>query len=113
MPMTLAVTRNAAPRVRGFLASVMLEVAPGVYTAPRMTKAVRQRVQRVMLDWIDDFPADSGLLLAWPDTHAPSGQALWIIGDTKTTLVDHDGVIMARKALSKPLRSALAHDGIS
>ena len=28
--MTLVVTRNALERTRGFLASVMLEVAPGV-----------------------------------------------------------------------------------
>ena len=112
MPMTIAVTRNAAPRVRGFLASVMLEVAPGVYTAPRMTKAVRQRVQRVILDWVEHFPIDSGMLLAWPDANEPCGQGLWIVGDPKTTLVDHDGVVLAQKALSKELHRSLTSDGI-
>jgi hypothetical protein len=31
----------------GFLTSVMLEIAPGVYTAPCMSEAVRERVLAV------------------------------------------------------------------
>ena len=42
--MTVVVTRNVPGRYRGFLASCMLEVAPGVYTNPGMTRAVRERV---------------------------------------------------------------------
>lgn len=34
MPMTVVVTRDVPDRFRGFLVSVMLEIAPGVYTAP-------------------------------------------------------------------------------
>ncbi len=113
MPMTLAVTRNAAPRVRGFLASVMLEVAPGVYTAPRMTKAVRQRVQRVLVGWEDSFGLDAGVLLTWPDAAEPCGQGLWILGDAPTALSDHDGVPLARKALSKAMRGALEKEGLA
>lgn len=112
MPMTVAVTRNAAPRVRGFLASIMLEVAPGVYTAPRMTKAVRERVQRVLLDWDECFGRDSGVLLTWPDAAEPCGQGLWILGDAPTALKDHDGVALARKSLSETMRGSLENDGI-
>ena len=36
--MTVVVTVNVESRYRGFLASVMLEIAPGVYTGPRMTR---------------------------------------------------------------------------
>jgi len=39
MPMTVVATRNVAPRVRGFLASVMCEVAPGVYQTRGMDLA--------------------------------------------------------------------------
>ena len=49
--MTVVVTRNVVDRFRGFLASCMLEVAPGVYTAPRMNAAVRNRVWLVMEEW--------------------------------------------------------------
>lgn len=38
MPMTVIVTRDVAQRFRGFLSSVMLEIAPGVYTSPTMTR---------------------------------------------------------------------------
>ncbi|NJN36487.1 MAG: hypothetical protein HC794_04785 [Nitrospiraceae bacterium] len=33
-------SRNAPGRYRGFLASCMLELAPGVYTSPQMSEAV-------------------------------------------------------------------------
>ena len=48
MTMTLVVTRNVPERFRGFLASVMCEVTLGVYTAPKMTPGVRDRVWKVM-----------------------------------------------------------------
>lgn len=48
--MTLAVTRDVAARFRGFLASCMLEIAPGVYTSPKMNRAVRERVWSVVQD---------------------------------------------------------------
>lgn len=111
MPMTVAVTRNVPPRVRGFLASVMLEVAPGVYTAPRMTVAVRRRVRQVLFDWEDYFGHDAGVLLTWPDANAPCGQGLWILGDPPVELVEHDGVVLSHKPLSKELRRSLEKDG--
>ena len=38
MPMTVVVTRDVEARYRGFLASVMLEVAPGVYVSPNLSR---------------------------------------------------------------------------
>ena len=49
--MTVVVTVNVAARYRGFLASAMLEIAPGVYTAPRMTSGIRERVWAVLATW--------------------------------------------------------------
>ena len=40
--MTIVVTVNVEARYRGFLASTMLEIAPGVYTSPRMTSGIRE-----------------------------------------------------------------------
>ena len=56
MPLTMVVTRNVEARYRGFLTSLMLEVAPGVYVAPDMTKAVRTRVWYVLKDWWATLP---------------------------------------------------------
>ena len=52
MPMCVIVTRDVPARVRGFLASCMLEIAPGVYTTPFVSPAragmdrSRNRVRR-------------------------------------------------------------------
>ena len=46
--MTIVVTVNVEGRYRGFLASAMLEIAPGVYTAPMMTSGIRDRIWDVL-----------------------------------------------------------------
>lgn len=40
MALVTIVTRDVAERFRGFLASVMLEVAPCTYVSPRMSKEI-------------------------------------------------------------------------
>lgn len=99
MDMTVVVTRNAPERYRGFLASCMLEIAPGVYTSPRMNDGVRERVWEVCLGWGGSLPTDGGVLLTWRDAAAPSGQGLRVIGWAKADIVDHDGVWLARTDL--------------
>ena len=42
--MTVVVTRDVESRYRGFLASAMLEVAPGVYVSPDLSNGVRERI---------------------------------------------------------------------
>ena len=49
--MTVVVTVNVEARYRGFLASAMLEIAPGVYTSPQMTNGIRERVWDVVSRW--------------------------------------------------------------
>ena len=101
MPMTIVVTRNAPDRVRGFLASCMLEIAPGVYTSPRMTKSVRTRVFNVLSDWYGEY--NFGLLMTWPDRREAGGQGIWILGAPKTELYEHDGLHLVKHSLSKKL----------
>ena len=49
--MTVVVTVNVEARYRGFLASAMLEIAPGVYTSPQMTSGIRERTWDVLARW--------------------------------------------------------------
>ena len=44
MPMCVIVTRDVENRYRGFLGSVMLEIAPGVYAYPRLNVKVRKQI---------------------------------------------------------------------
>lgn len=98
MPMTVVVTRNAQPRIRGFLASCMCEIAPGVYTAPRMTKGVRQRVWAVLNDWFTPTN-DTAIVITWPDPALPGGQGVSTLGLPAKELCDHNGVFLVRRRL--------------
>jgi len=99
MAMTVVVTRNAAGRVRGFLTSCMCEIAPGVYTAPRMTEALRDRIWDVMTDWFEG--GDSAIMMTWPDPSVPGGQGLRALGVPRTEVVDHHGIFLARRELNE------------
>jgi len=100
MSMTVAVTRNLPGRFRGFLASCMLEVAPGVYISPSLKKAVRERIWRVMQKWATLVPEDGGLLLLWRDREAPSGLSLRTLGWPKQDIVNHEGLWLTMRALT-------------
>lgn len=100
MPMTIVVTRNVPDRFRGFLASCMCEIAPGVYTAPRMTRSVRDRVWGVMQEWWQDVE-EQAVLMTWPDPKRTGGQQVRALGLPRQDLEDHHGVFLARREIDE------------
>jgi CRISPR-associated protein Cas2 len=88
--MVVVVTRDVADRFRGFLASAMLEIAPGVYTAPRMTKGVRERVWAVLADWHAQL-GGGAILMTWSDQSEPCGQGVRTRGLPRRIFVELDG----------------------
>ena len=98
MAMTVVVTRNASDRVRGFLASCMCEVAPGVYTSPRMNPGIRERIWSVLTSW-EVGRHDDSALMTWADS-SPGGQALLVLGIPEVKLFEHDGVQLAARSIS-------------
>lgn len=99
MSMTVVVTRNVPDRYRGFLASCMLEVAPGVYTSPDMTDGVRERVWTVCCEWAAVLPDDGGVVMTWREPSQPSGQALRVLGWPQKEIVELDGVWLDKASL--------------
>lgn len=99
MPMTVVVTRNLPDRFRGFLASCMCEITSGVYCAPRMSAAVRNRVWAVLSDWFE-ASSDRALVMTWPDRSLPGGQAIQTLGVPRTELAEHHGIFLAKRELS-------------
>lgn len=93
MAMTVIVTRDVAPRFRGFLASVMLEIAPGVYTSPRLSAGVRDRVWEVMEAWFDALGGGS-IVMTWRDVAAPGGQGIRVLGLPPRRLAEVDGALL-------------------
>ena len=95
MPLVVIVTRDVADRFRGFLASVMLEIAPAVYVSPRMSKGVRERTWRVLAQWHDSEPRGS-VVMIWRDNNETGGVGLAHLGDPPKELVEMDGMWVAR-----------------
>ena len=94
--MTVIVTRNVSDRIRGFLSSSMLELAPGVYSGARLSPAVRDRIWRVLEDW---FAAENeaSVVMVWAEPRLPGGQDVKLLGAPPVALVELDGIILTRR----------------
>jgi CRISPR-associated protein Cas2 len=103
MAMTVVITRNVAARYRGFLASCMLEIAPGVYTAPRLNTGVRERIWAVCEEWFDTL-GDGSVVMTWRDGRRPGGQGVLTLGVPPKDLWDHEGFLLSRGTLPKDMR---------
>jgi CRISPR-associated protein Cas2 len=101
MSMTVIVTRNVSDRIRGFLASSMLELAPGVYSSPRQSAAVRDRVWQVLEDGFQ-YELEASIVMVWQEPHMPGGQAVRVLGLPPIEFVAADGIVLSRRATSSP-----------
>ena len=93
--MTVVVTVNVEARYRGFLASVMLEIAPGVYTSPRMTSGIRDRIWDVLSRWYD-ASGRGAIVMTWSDSEAVGEQRIRLLGEAPKAIVDADGVYLVK-----------------
>lgn len=96
MSMTVVVTRNVSDRMRGFLASSMLEIGPGIYSAPRISPAVRNRIWLVLEDWFDEHQ-ETSVVMVWYDSQKPGGQSVRTLGAPPVELEEVDGLVLARR----------------
>ena len=93
--MTVIVTTNVEARYRGFLASAMLEIAPGVYTSPNMTSGIRDRIWEVLSEWYAQLGQGS-IVMTWRSPSAVSGQEIRTLGEAPKEIVDADGVYLVK-----------------
>ena len=96
MPMTVIVTRDVESRYRGFLASAMLEIAPGVYVAPDLSAGVRERVWAVLAGWFTAL-GNGAIAMIWRDNGCAGGLALRHLGDPPKDIWDADGVLLVKR----------------
>lgn len=104
MALVMIVIRDVPTRFHGFLSSVMLEVAPNIFVAPRMSPGVRGRVWKVVTDW--HFHEKQGsLVMVWRDLTAIGGIGVAHLGDPPRELVEADGMWLVRR-LTTPVTNA-------
>ena len=101
MSLCIVVTRDVEMRYRGFLGSMMLELAPGFYVGPRLSKGVRERVWDVLSDWHAALQSGS-ITMAWRDTSAPGGLRVLSLGEPPKHLVEHEGSLLVRRPVRQP-----------
>ena len=96
MPMCVVVTRDVPSRFRGFLASCMLEIAPGVYTQPDMSAGVRERIWSVLDDWWTVYRQGS-VVMTWAAPGAARRQGVLTLGEPPMDLIEYDGLHIVRR----------------
>ena len=93
--MTVVVTVNVEAQYRGFLASTMLEIAPGVYTSPRMTSGIRDRVWDVLTRWHLES-GQGAIVMTWREPTSVGEQRILTLGEAPKDIVDADGVYLVK-----------------
>lgn len=92
----MVITRDVEARYRGFLTSVMLEVAPGVYVAPDLSAGVRERVWTVMTTWFEAL-GRGAVVMIWRDAKAVGSLRMEALGTPPKEIVDADGVLLVKR----------------
>ena len=93
--MIVIVTVNVEARYRGFLASAMLEIAPGVYTSPNMTSGIRDRIWDVLRRWYYEL-RQGAIVMTWRDPSGVGDQQIRTLGEVPKEIVDADGVFLVK-----------------
>ncbi len=96
MPIAIIVTRNVEGRYRGFLTSIMLEVAAGVYVAPDLSAGVRTRVWNVLSTWWGALRKGS-IVMVWRDRQASGSLRIETLGEPPKEIADSDGVLLVKR----------------
>lgn len=98
MALVMIVTADVADRFRGYLGSMMLEVAPTVYISPRMNPGVRSRTWTVLSAWHAAEPRGS-LVMVWRDISETGGVGIATLGTPPRELIEIDGLWLVRRPL--------------
>ena len=98
MTLAVIVTRDVEARYRGFLGSVMLEVAPTVYVHPNLSVGVRERIWAVLEDWYATL-RHGAIVLVWHDPAELGRLGIRVLGLSPRALQEIDGLFAVKREL--------------
>lgn len=90
----VVVTKNASDRLRGFLASVMLEIDAGVYVTNNESPTVRDKIWAVINEWTS---TDGSAVLVYRNAALPGKLSVLEIGHQAVTLTMVDGLLVSHR----------------
>lgn len=93
MALTVLITRDVEDRYRGFLASAMLEVAPGVYASSNLSHRAREQIWNVLTQWHAQL-GRGAITLIYPDRQEDGGMTVRSLGSPPRQPVRLDGVLL-------------------
>jgi len=96
MALTIVITRDVEARYRGFLTSIMLEVAPGAYVSPDISAGVRERLWHVLSSWWHEL-GRGVIVLIWRDKEATGDLRIETLGEPPKKIVDADGILLVKR----------------
>lgn len=96
MSLTVVITRDVEERYRGFLSSVLLEAAPGVYVSRALTTRARDDIWRVVRDWHMHLQRGSVTML-FSDNKEDGGIAVRSAGVPSRRPVRLDGTLLMHR----------------
>lgn len=99
MALTVLITRDVEDRYRGFIASAMLELSPGVYASPSLSARARDKIWSILSDWHSQLGHGS-LVLLYPDRQSDGGLAVRHLGAPPRQAVRIDGVLLTTLRVS-------------
>ena len=94
--MTVIISRDVELRYRGFVASVMIEIAPGVYISPSLSSGARLRVWDILRTWHNEL-SNGSITMIWKDSSQDQGIGLKQIGIPPKDIYEHEGYYLVRK----------------
>ena len=98
MSLTVVVTCDVEFRYRGYLASIMLEIAPGTYVSPRLNRAAREEMWKTLEDWHRAL-LRGWIVMVWADKRLPGKTGMLMLGTPSRTFVEVDNMILTKRPL--------------
>jgi CRISPR-associated protein Cas2 len=98
MSLTVVVTRDVEARYRGYLASIMLEVSPGTYVSPRLSRGVRDEMWATLEDWHRALLRGCVVML-WRDRAYSGAIGIRMLGTPSRIFVDVDNMLLTRREI--------------
>ena len=91
----MIITRKVSDKIRGFLASSMLEIESGIYVSSLSSPVVRERIIGVLESWVK---MEEFVLIVFVDAKKPGGFSFKSFGKSDFSTIsikEVDGLLLA------------------
>lgn len=96
--MIVIITVNVPERTNGYLSSIMLEVNPGVFVSPNISRSVLEKTWNIVSGWWHEN-GTGNLLMMKTNKDLPGNIELRYAGSSRRKIVTLDDILCVEKAV--------------